>query len=248
MVVFKSVSEMYLYNIHLPNISDFGSLRQTLHSMIICNSNIKQFLDALLCDKVHKTIENMEDKWNKLIKIDFSWNDLKRIDDGISLASKLQSLILDGNQISCIENTDLLPDLTYLCIAANNIIVEECLHSKLKNIVYLNLSQNKITKLSPFSKLIKMKELNLGSNWISESSEIKYISHLQELEYLVLTGNPVSTIIDYRIKVFEYFKDRAKSLCLDNERASQKELDTAAILRALTVVKEGKAPFNIPGI
>lgn len=243
---FKSVSKLYFYNIQLCNIGDFGSLRQTLQSMVVYNSNIQQLTDILLCDRVHKTCENSEDKWNKLVKIDFSWNELRRLDVGISLVPNLISLTLDGNQIGKIENTECLPNLTYLCMSANNLIVEECLHSKLKNVIQLNLSQNKITKLSPFAKLTNLKELNLGSNWISESNEIKYISSLPQLEYLVLTGNPVSTIIDYRIKVFEYFGDRAKDLCLDNERPSQKELDTAAVLRALTVVREGKTPFTVP--
>lgn len=244
--MFKSATNIYFYNVQLCNINDLGSLRQTLLSIIIYNSNIQNFVDVLLCDRVHKTSENPEDKWNKLTKIDFSWNELRRLDANLALVPNLQSLILDGNQISRIENTELLPNLTYLCMSANNIIVEECLYSKLKNVVQLNLSQNKITKLSPFARLTNLKELNLCSNWISESNEIKYISRLPELEYLVLTGNPVSTIIDYRIKVFEYFGDRAKYLCLDNERPSQKELDTAAVLRALTVVREGKTPFPAP--
>jgi len=131
-------------------------------------------------------------------------------------------------------------------MSANSIVVEECLSNKLKNIVQLNLSQNKIRKLSPFARLSKLKDLNLGSNLIEESSEIKYVSKLPALEYLVLTGNPVSTIIDYRIKVFECFGDRAKRLCLDNERPSQKELDTAAVLRALSVVRDGKSRIVSP--
>jgi Leucine-rich repeat (LRR) protein len=186
----------------------------------------------------------VEDAWPSLTKIDFSWNELTRIDQSIVLTPNLQSLTLDGNQIKKIENTEMLPNLTHLCASANNIVINECLSVKLMNIVQLNLSQNKITKLTPFAMLTKLKDLNLGSNLICESSEFKYVSALPALKYLVLTGNPVSTIIDYRIKVFELFGERAKQLCLDNERPSQKELDTAAVLRALSVVREGKTPIS----
>lgn len=244
--MFKSVSELHFYNIHLPNICDFGSIRLTAGCFIINNSNVKQLTDALLCDKVHKTTESSDDVWNKLVKIDFSWNELNCIDDGILLAPNLQNLTLDGNQIRKIENIEKLPKLTYLCMSANNIVVEECLHSQLKNVVFLNLSQNKITKLSPFAKLVNLKTLDLASNSVTEASEIRYVSCLPKLEYLVLTGNPLSTIIDYRVKVFEAFGNTAHCLCLDNERPSQKELDTAAVLRALTVVREGKTPITIP--
>lgn len=246
MTMFKSVSELHFYNIHLPNICDFGSVRLTAGCFIINNSSVKQLADALLCDKVHKTSESSEDVWNKLVKVDFSWNELSRIDDGILLAPNLQNLTLDGNQIRKIENIEKLPKLTYLCMSANNIVVEECLYSQLKNVVFLNLSQNKITKLSPFAKLVNLKTLDLASNSVTEASEIRYVSCLPKLEYLVLTGNPLSTIIDYRVKVFEAFANRAHCLCLDNERPSQKELDTAAVLRALTVVREGKTPITIP--
>lgn len=246
MTSFKSADCLYFYNVQLSSIYDFGPLRQTVNTLVINNCGVKKLTDALLCDRVHKTTEDAEDSWKNLTKIDFSWNELRRIDEGIRLAPNVTSLTFDGNQIRTIENTELLPNLTSLSISANNICVEECLYPKLKNIVHLNLSQNKMEKLSPFARLDSLKELDLGSNLISEPDEIKYVSHLPALEYLVLTGNRVSTIIDYRVKVFEYFGDRASELCLDNERASQKELDRAAILRALSVVREGKTPIISP--
>ena len=170
LTIFKSLQNLFFYNVQLGNINDFGSLRRTVSSLTAYNSNIKQFADVLLCDKIHKTYENIEDAWSSLTKIDISWNELTRIDQSIVLTPKLQSLTLDGNQIKKIENTEMLPNLTHLCASANNIVIEECLSSKLKNVVQLNLSQNKITKLSPFSQLNSMKDLNLGSNLICESS------------------------------------------------------------------------------
>lgn len=54
-------------------------------------------------------------------------------------------------------------------------------------------------------------------------------------------------MVDYRIKVLEQFGDRAKDICLDNEKASQAEIDKVQVLRALRIVKEGKTPvFGTP--
>ncbi len=245
MTVFRSAVNLFFYNVQLSNIADFGVLRQSAESIVMNNCNIKRLADALMCDRVHKTIENGDNAWEKLRVLDLSWNEMKGM-ESLALAPNLRSLTLDGNKIRRIENTEILPNLSYLCVSANDLTVDECLYPKLQNVVRLNLSRNKIMKLSPFAKLTKLKELNLGSNWVEESHEIKHVSALPELEYLVLTGNPVSTIIDYRIKVFEYFGNRAKDLCLDNERPSQKELDTAAILRAITVAKEGRTLATLP--
>ncbi|GBP61026.1 Nischarin [Eumeta japonica] len=62
------------------------------------------------------------------------------------------------------------------------------------------------------------------------------------LEYLWLTANPVASTIDYRVKVIEQFNARMSEICLDNEKASEKELDKARVLQALRIVKEGKTP------
>uniref|UniRef100_A0A1B6MTC8 PX domain-containing protein n=1 Tax=Graphocephala atropunctata TaxID=36148 RepID=A0A1B6MTC8_9HEMI len=44
------------------------------------------------------------------------------------------------------------------------------------------------------------------------------------------------------LQVLEHFGRRAACICLDNEKPSQKELDTVAVMLALKVVKEGKTP------
>lgn len=113
---------------------------------------------------------------------------------------------------------------------------------KVGNIKTLNLSQNHIVSLKGFRKLYSLVTLNLSCNKIVDIEEVCYIGDLPCLENLILTGNAVATTIDYRIKVLEHFKDRAKDICLDNERPSQCELDKVAVVRALRIVKEGKMP------
>ena len=48
----------------------------------------------------------------------------------------------------------------------------------------------------------------------------------------------MTIIADYRTKVFEQFGERAAELALDGQLASQKELDTAAVLQA---IQKGRA-------
>ena len=51
------------------------------------------------------------------------------------------------------------------------------------------------------------------------------VSGLPCLESLNLQGNKVTSIVDYRIKVFELFGKRCPEICLDNETPSQQEVD-----------------------
>lgn len=163
-------------------------------------------------------------------------------DSTIQLLPKLQRLTASENQITHITNLTGLRNLTHLYLSANRFTNIDDLHLKVNHIVYIDLSQNSITSLKGFSNLMTLEGLDLGSNIITDILEIKYIKHLPKIDYIVLTGNPVATIVDYRIKVLEYFDRRAATICLDNEKPSQKELDTIAVLLALKIVKEGKAP------
>ena len=59
------------------------------------------------------------------------------------------------------------------------------------------------------SKLYSLEVLDLQSNDIAFVLEIHHISSLPCLEHLILTGNPITVVVDYRTKVFELFTERA---------------------------------------
>ncbi|KAG8281794.1 hypothetical protein J6590_051849 [Homalodisca vitripennis] len=160
----------------------------------------------------------------------------------VLLMPNIKQLTANENQITQVDDFTQLSSLTHLYLSGNSISCTNDLHLRLNNIVHLDLSQNLITSLVGFSQLSTLQGLDLGSNIISQISEVQHIQNLAQLDYLVLTGNPVSTVVDYRIKVLEHFGRRAACICLDNEKPSQKELDTVAVMLALKVVKEGKAP------
>ncbi|CAN8005348.1 unnamed protein product, partial [Ixodes pacificus] len=62
------------------------------------------------------------------------------------------------------------------------------------------------------------------------------------LEALDLSHNPVTQVADYRPHALLAFGPRVTEVVLDHQKATQKELDTLAVLRALRVAKEGRIP------
>lgn len=175
-------------------------------------------------------------------KLDLSRNNLVEIDSTISLAPNLQHLTLNNNKISTISNLSSLPKLSHLILSDNLISNCDNLHLKIGNIVVLNLAQNQITTCKGFSKLYSLETLDLSFNQLKHIEEIMHLGELPCLENLILTGNSLATTVDYRVRVLEYFADRARYIYLDNERPSQPEIDKISVFRALRIVKEGKTP------
>lgn len=180
--------------------------------------------------------------WTKLREIDFRNNNIQEIDSSLCLVPNLEMLTLTQNKIRSINNLQGLTKLIYLNISANSLTDCDDLHTKLGNIKTLILSQNNINSLQGFGKLYSLETLDVSCNKIDDVEEVRHIGELPCLENVVLTGNAVATTVDYRIKVLEHFGERAREICLDNERPTQPELDKVAVLRALRIVREGKAP------
>lgn len=239
---FKMLKILNLKDVNLGCVSNLGSLRSTVEKLKVNNTSASSICQILQCDVIHK--ENVEgsQNWKALNHLDLSCNNLIEIDKTINLAQNITELILNDNKISSISNLSELSKLSQLSLSNNLISICETLHTKIGNISMLNLSQNNIVSLKGFSKLYSLENLDLSCNKITDIEEIRYIGDLPYLENLLLTGNSVATIVDYRIKVFEYFGDRAKDICLDNEKPSSSELDKVSVLRALRIVKEGKTP------
>lgn len=117
------------------------------------------------------------------------------------LMPQLKKLIANENYLTGLDDFSSLNSLSYLYLSGNRIVDTNNLSLRIGSIVYLDLSQNLISSMKGFSDLFTLEGLDLGSNIISEISELQYIQGLERLNYLVLTGNPVATVVDYRIKV-----------------------------------------------
>jgi len=244
---FKNVNKFECYNIAYNMIYNLMTLRDTVRIITVYNSKLKTPEDILLCDNVHKEWSSDMDStmiWNKVKVVDFSWNEILTLKSLTVLTPNVKTINLNGNLLNTIEDMSPLTYLSHLSLSSNNITEVFDLHTKLGNVICLNLSSNKISNLEAFSKLFSLEMLDLGSNLVNDIDQLKHLSGLQNMNYLVLSGNPVSTVVDYRIKVLGILKKRTSDFCLDNERPTQKELDTVAIMHALKVAKEGKTLFD----
>lgn len=244
---FKNVNKFECYNIAYNMIYNLMTLRNTVRIITVYNSKLKTPEDILLSDNVHKEWSSDMDSsmiWNKVKVVDFSWNEIHTLKSLTVLTPNVKTINLNGNLLNTIEDLSPLSYLSHLSLSSNNITEVFDLHTKLGNVVCLNLSSNKISDLKAFSKLFSLEMLDLGSNLVEDIDQLKHLSGLQNMNYLVLSGNPVSTVVDYRIKVLGILKKRTSDFCLDNERPTQKELDTVAIMHAIKVAKEGKTLFD----
>lgn len=234
LTMFKKLDKLYLYNVDINNITSLGTLRSELEELLLSKSSIVAPSDILICDQVHKTVSpHLE--WTKLTFLDLSQNQITHLDEALSLVPHLDTLNLDGNQIETISNLKSLTKLRRLNLSRNKI--QDLNHFRLElnceSLVELDLCENRITNLTGLEGLVNLQSLDLGSNFVGDLEEISNLSSLDQLTNLNLTGNPIATIIDYRIKILQLFFKRADQIVLDNEKPTSKEIDCTNILNAL---------------
>lgn len=239
---FKNIQILQLEEVCLDSIKDVGNLRNKLTDLTVVKSRMSHLSQILQCDVLHKSNLNNTQIWSNIVMMDLSYNFLTEIDQSIKLVPNLKHLVLNQNRFSSIPDLSCLTKLQTLSVCGNLITICNKVHQKLGNIINLNLAQNNITSLEGFSNLPTLQTLDLTCNAITNIEEIRYLSNIGKLQEINLTGNYVSTVIDYRIKVFEYFGGRAHELCLDNEQPSQQELDKVSIRKALKILNSGGMP------
>lgn len=234
-MAFKNLKTLQIYGLSVNNITNTGTIRQTISQLAWHNTDAKRINEFLLCDCVHRTDTHNDDKtWLHMENVNLADNELDEIDASIKLATNLKTLVLDQNQIKTIENLSCLPYLQTLSLCENQIAVCNDLHLELGgNLMHLNLSQNHLTSLKGFRKLFTLVKLDISCNLIEAIDEVDYVAALPCLEELILTGNPIAGAVDYRSRVLARFYDRCNDIYLDNEKGNAQEIDTALVLAAL---------------
>lgn len=234
LVAFKNLKTLQVFGLDVGNITNMGTLRQTIQQLAWHNTSSNRINEFLLCDFVHKEDAHNENIWPNLENINLSDNKITLIDVSIKLASNLKTLVLDQNQIKTIENLSSLPYLQTLSLCENQITQCIDLHLELGgNLMHLNLSQNNLRSLKGFRKLFTLVKLDVSCNAIDSIDEVDYVANLPCLEELILTGNPMAGTVDYRSRVLARFNDRINEIYLDNEKGNSQEIDTALALSAL---------------
>lgn len=246
--LFKKVHTLTLLDCNVLKITNAGNLRKTLHKLNAAKCGLRHVSEMLMCDSVHRDLAEMEQetlatlpKWSHLRDLNISYNNISSIDISISLCNRLETIDLSGNQLTGLDYLTKLPYLISVVVSNNAIVELSDLHTKLGNLVHLDLSRNKMQSLVGLACLYSLVSLDVSCNLIYDVSEVRHVSKLPCLEDFILTGNPVSMIVDYRTKVLESFGLRSSEVCLDNERPTQRELDKVAVLQALRAARENKA-------
>lgn len=241
---FKNVEHLTVKDASVSQIGHLGAVRRRTTALVVRNSGMTQMSDIFLCDAVFKeTVEGIvPHKWLLLTDVDVRGNQIVHIDDSLTLAPNIERFDLSCNKLSSVESLTKLPHLVSLNLSNNLFSTLENMHTKLGNIVELDLSQNHLSSLEGLSKVYSLVSLNVSTNNICEIPAVNHIARLPCLETLIITGNPVATVVDYRTKVLELFGRRASEICLDNERPTQRELEFVAVLQAIRASREGRLP------
>ena len=261
-VSFKSLSKLVLSKVDCcpEKIESLGLLRNTLKHLEATDCKLKSIADILLCDTHHMDKEGSLDQdpgtefvtggkhnFEKLEYLNLRGNSISKIDKAILLVPKVRTVLLGGNSIESLENLQDLNELAILELSDNKIKNIEDLHTKLGQLTRLDLANNCIKTLEGCTKLYSLHHLNVAGNRIHDLEAVTPISCLPNLESLNLQGNQVTTVVDYRLKVFESFGKRCSDLCLDNELPSQPEVDKVSVLMALRVAREGRSATSLFG-
>lgn len=219
-------------------------MRTTLESLSVQNSHLESTSQLLLCDTLYKTYEEAGagHVWPHLQSLYLPNNLIQSVSDLGHLAPKLKTLDLSFNQLIHVLKLTSLPYLEQVSYAGNLLHYTPNLHLFFGNIRILDISQNQVETLEPFSKLYSLVFLNLSCNSVGDVQEVFHLGKLGILECLMLTGNPVASSLDYRVRALAFFGSRASEIILDNEKASVTEVDQIAILQAIEKGKQSSGP------
>ena len=138
----------------------------------------------------HNKIEEIMDfdPPQNLEKVDYSYNIVTTIQN-VEKNPFLKILLLSNNNISKIDGLSTCEFLEELDLSNNHIENIENLDPLGSCLIKLNLSSNKIKKISGLDNLTTLMELNLCQN---EISRLKGLQGLENLRYLYLSSNKLS--------------------------------------------------------
>ncbi|CAG7675843.1 unnamed protein product, partial [Allacma fusca] len=186
--------------------------------------------------------------WPELRDIDFSFNRISEVDaksvENFELTPSVENLNLSRNKIYSVNDlfSRVLTSLKVLNLNYNQL---KSIPAIPPNVKTLLLAHNYITTLTcaTFSSLKNLEILDLSSNVIADENELDQLGNLRYLKSMMLLGNPISYLENYRHSVCCNINRLVlnRTFVLDN-----KKLSVSEVRRALEFTKHHKfVPFNV---
>ncbi|KAK9879338.1 hypothetical protein WA026_004189 [Henosepilachna vigintioctopunctata] len=198
---FRHLQILEIQKIDILKITGINSLRVHLHHLICVRSieSLKSLLEECGADFSSRHV------WAELKNLVLPYNGLSCLDSSIENAPWLTSLDLSHNELITADEVNLLSNLKYLNLSYNKLPRMPKFSGQLCNrLQILNVSNNFLEDLSELETLVNISELDLSDNCLIDHTTLEAISHMATLQWLSLTGNPLSYHIKHSSRTCVY--------------------------------------------
>ncbi|KAF7991974.1 hypothetical protein HCN44_010775 [Aphidius gifuensis] len=128
--------------------------------------------------------------------LSFRWPPIDKMDNGLSLLSKVEKLSLSTNMIEKISGLDSLKNLRIISLGRNYIKTFSGLEVVGGHLEELWISYNLIEKIKGVNAFKALKVLYMGNNLVKDWSELSRLQEIPNLEELMFINNPICENLD----------------------------------------------------
>ncbi|CAH1718589.1 unnamed protein product [Chironomus riparius] len=223
---FRNMTTLEIQRVSIKRIVGLQQLRQQLQELVVEKSltDIKDLIMHCAGDNCSGFI------WNSLKRIDFSYNNLERVDNSFEFTPYIQFLNLSHNKIVQIPALVYLPNLKILNLSFNQLTNMPKLNVETyRRLQVLIINDNFIEDLSGLVRLDALLELDISGNCLLDHALLLPLCTLSSLRYLNMSGNPLAFHPKHRVATCRYLSKNAATVQfqLDGELLSKQEKSLA---------------------
>lgn len=220
--LFKNLKLLEIHRSSSSVLTGIKNLRSQLEYLICIRSikNLRDILENCGGDKVQGFL------WNKLKEAVFSHNNLDNLDTSLEFVPQLSSINLSHNHIQNAQCINCLFNLRYLNLGFNQIETIPAFNGQLSiSLQVLILRNNYIDDIKELAVLVNLCELDLSNNCLIEHNQLIPLGNLENLQRLILVGNPLCYHPKHRRKTLMYLHIKSPmEFLLDNAGLNHSEL------------------------